>query len=114
MSSYKCTFSFKSQEMIEYKLDEKILVRLERIGFGVARLYFVKDNAEIDIPRGIEVMDETNKVKVLPFINEKYFLLGWTDNYSVKMNGEQILGLTNKRQWSVTGKPSTPFHIIET
>lgn len=113
--TFKDTFSFKNANLVmEAQLKEKLCVRLERVGPAIARLYFVKDAAEVNIPEGIEVIDETNGgLTVLPLIHTQSFVLAWTDNYTVKYNGEPVLGLTNQRRWTITGKREVEFHSVE-
>jgi len=68
---------------------------------AVARVYFVDEgNTQIPVPFGFEVQDHTNgNIPVLPFTDQ--FFLGWTDNYSLLLNGAVVLRLIHQRQWAV-------------
>lgn len=103
--SFKGSFSFKNDKILQMKIDDNVYVRIERVGFAIARLYFVDEaNGEIDIPNGLIVLDHTNgDAKVKPLLNNQYFVLAWSDNYSVMINNVSIMGLENLRQWAVTG-----------
>jgi hypothetical protein len=69
---------------------------------------------ECNIPSGISVSDETHRgANVRPLFNNQFFVLDWSDNYSIKMNGIEILGLTNQRQWSVNGLRSAHVHVLD-
>jgi hypothetical protein len=113
MTTFKTHFYLQSEDILEFPVAEKVFGRLETVGPSIARLYFVQDNAEIDIPDGIQVYDETNAVWVKKLCNTQDFVLGWTDNYSVRYQGKTIMNLINKRVWSVKGEPKTPFHLLE-
>lgn len=112
--SFKGSFSFKNPKILEANINDNVCVRLERVGFAISRLYFVQDAAEVNIPDGVEVFDDTNGgVPVFPIIATQFFVLAWSDNYTVKLNGIPIMGLMNQRQWDVTGDRDTAFRIIE-
>ena len=112
--SFNGSFSFKNPRILEVRINDNVCVRLERAGFALARLYFVEEAAEVNIPDGLEVFDDTNGgLPVLPFSNTQAFGLAWTDNYTVKLNGVPIMGLMNQRQWAVTGERETAFRAFE-
>lgn len=112
--SFKGSFSFKNPRILEAQINDNVCVRLERVGFAIARLYFVQDAAEVNIPDGLEVFDDTNGgLPVFPLLNNPYFILAWTDNYTVKLNGVPVMGLRNQRQWAVTGERETAFRTLE-
>ncbi len=47
--SFKGSFSFKNDKILQLKIDDNVFIRIERVGFAVARLYFVDEgNAEIN------------------------------------------------------------------
>jgi len=79
----------------------------------VARVYFVDDkNAQIPIPDGFQVQDNSNgDIPVLPLRDQ--FFLGWTDNYSLLFNGTFVIRLSNQRQWEIQGPPQTQVLTTE-
>lgn len=111
--SFKGTFTFDSQKIIQTKINDNVFMRLERIGHAIAILYFLDEHdADIPIPDGLIVFDMTHGgVKVGKFIDKPYFILAWSDNYAVEMHGEKILGLTSQRAWTITGPKES---LIET
>jgi hypothetical protein len=113
--SFKGAFSFKNDKILQVQLSENLFLRLERVGFAVARLYFVDGGqAECDIPVGLTVQDETHGgVPVLPLLDNQYFVLAWSDNYSVLQNGNALLGLANQRQWAITGSRALHVQVID-
>ena len=54
-------FSFKNDKILQLLIGDNIFVRIERVGFAIARLYFVDEgSAEIDIPDRLVVLDHSN------------------------------------------------------
>ena len=52
----KGSFSFRNDYICETVLDDGIILCIERIGFAIARVYFVDDSfAEIPIPNGLVI-----------------------------------------------------------
>ena len=112
--SSSSTFSFISPQTINVHVNEEITMCVKRVGFGIARVYFVNKTLsenntseqpielETDIPNGIKVYDVTNRVYLTPLKKTKYFVLGWTDNYSITFHDVPILDLVNERSWNVT------------
>lgn len=114
MSTYKTQFSFKNNSQImEFPVGDNVLARIESAGPSIARLYFVQNQAEIKIPEGIRVYDNTNKVKVDP-VSRQEFAMCWTDDYSIIYKDEVLLQLNNKRVWSVQGTPYIPVKFLDT
>lgn len=115
MTSLKSSFSFKNDKILQIEIDDNTFIRVESVGFAVARLYFVDGGfAEIPIPPGLVVRDETHGgAPVLPLLGNPYFVLAWTDNYSVELNGAIILGMANQRQWAISGPRAAHFQLID-
>ena len=106
-SSYKMsssTFSFiNPQTILNVPVNEEVIMCLQRVNHGVARIYFVeKDGLKKNIPDGIKVYDVTNTVYLTPLPKKPYFGLRWTDNYIITLNGVPIVELVNNRSWDVT------------
>jgi hypothetical protein len=105
------SFSFRNDNIFETVLDDGIILRIERMGFAIARVYFVDDSfAEIPIPNGLVIRDITNNVAVAPFL--QCFVLAWSDTYSISFNGELITELTTQRQWSLRGLPDRAIRSV--
>ncbi len=119
MSIYKTNFTFTSTPyaspvIMEFPIGDNITARLETVDPSVACLYFVREQAEVAIPSGMEVFDETNRLYVKPFLEKNYFILCWTENYSIHQDKKQLLYLSNKRSWAVHGDPKIPVTIMDT
>ena len=113
--SFKGSFSFKNDKILQLKIGDNIFVRIERVGFAIARLYFVDEgNAEIDIPDRLVVLDHSNgDAAVIPLLNNQYFVLAWTDSYSVQFEGNDVMGLANQREWAVTGPRPQQVQVLD-
>lgn len=120
MSIYKTTFTFTSTPyaspvIMEFPVGDDIMARLETASPSVARLYFVREQAEVAIPSDVEVFDETNKLQVYPFLAYKqHYLLSWSDDYSIYRDDTLLVSLTQKRSWSVYGDSTLPVYLMET
>ena len=114
MMTMKGTFSFQNDDIRETTLGDGIILRIERSGFAIARVYFVDDSfCEIPIPNGLVIRDITNNVAVAPAApNVQFFVLAWSDTYSITFNGELITELATHRQWSLRGPPDRAIGTI--
>jgi hypothetical protein len=113
--SFKGSFSFKNDKILQLKIDDNIFIRMERVGFAIARLFFVDEGqAEINIPANLVVHDDSHDgAVVLPLFGNQIFVLSWSDSYSVVYNGTSILGLANQRQWAVTGPRAAQVLVFD-
>ena len=111
----KGSFSFRNDNIREAVLDDGVILRIERVGFAIARVYFVDDSfSEVPIPNGLVIRDITNNVAVAPpAANVQFFVLAWSDTYSISFNGELITELTTQRQWSLRGPPDRAIGTID-
>ena len=111
----KGTFSFKDDNYgLETLLDNGVLLRIERNGFAIARVYFVDDGfVGVNIPAGLVVYDDTNNGIVRKLSNRQDFLLAWSDSYTITLNGVLIIQLNTQRQWSVRSGPEQEIKTIE-
>ena len=111
MMTMKGSFSFRNDNIRETVLEDGIILRIERMGFAIARVYFVDDSfAEIPIPDGLVIRDITNNVAVAPFL--QFFVLAWSDTYSISFNDELITELATQRQWSLRGPPDRAIRSV--
>jgi hypothetical protein len=106
MMTMKGSFSFRNDNIRETVLGDGTILRIERVGFAIARVYFVDDSfTEVPIPNGLAIHDITNNVPVAPpAANVHFFVLAWSDTYSISFNGELIAELATQRQWSLRGQ----------
>ena len=112
--TFKGSFSFKNQSITETRLLDDLSLRFEQVGHAIARVYFVNNGgAEVAIPNGFSILDNTNNVQVhhLPFV--EYFVLAWMDSYDLMFNGEVVLSVNNQRQWSVIGSRNREVNTIQ-
>ena len=115
MMTTKGFFSFRNDNICETTLDDGIVLRIERVGPAIARVYFVDDSfCEIPIPNGLVIRDITNNVPVAPpAAGVQFFVLAWSDTYSIIFNGELITELATQRQWSLRGPPDRAIGTID-
>ena len=107
----KGSFLFQNDNIRETVLDDGIILRIERMGFAIARVYFIDDSfAEIPIPNGLVIRDITNNVAVAPFLQS--FALAWSDTYRISFNDEQDTELTTQRQWLLRGPPDRAIRSV--
>ena len=114
MSSFKGSFSSKNDKILQTSITKNVNLRMERVGHAIARVYFVDTGcAEVEIPHGFVITDETNGGAVLPLLDNQYFILAWMDNYSISYHGNSILGLSNQRQWSLSGPRASHVDALD-
>lgn len=111
----KGIFSFRDDIIRETVLADGIILRIEKIGSAIARVYFLNDSfAEVPIPNGLVIRDITNNVAVAPLAAKvQSFALAWSDDYSITFNGVLITELTTQRQWSLRGPPDRAIGTID-
>ncbi|KAJ3155419.1 hypothetical protein HDU86_004321 [Geranomyces michiganensis] len=104
MSCFKGTFSFENDKLRTTALADGNVLRIERVGPAIARVYVVDAAAaEVALPAGLSVFDVSNQVPVAPLVGTNFFVLAWTDNYVVRLNGTDLVNLDNQRQWALRG-----------
>lgn len=106
-------FSFRENKILETRIDDVTRLRIKRIGFAVARVFFIDDHGEETVvPAGFSIMDHTNgDVPVHKFPGRQEYFLGWTDHYSMYVKERMVLTLTNQRQWEIQ-VPSDRFFTL--
>ena len=110
MANFKGAFSFKNDKIAETKIRQNLNMRFVRITPAIARVFMVDDtNAEVNLPEGLLVRDETNQADIQPF-GDSYFL-AWSDNYRISINGEEILTMYNQRQWAFSGPANRQVYV---
>jgi hypothetical protein len=113
---FKKDFSFSNDNIIKITIDKGVHMCIERTGFAIAHVYFTSDDyAEINIPKGLTIADNTNKCSVKPIVNDlQNFVLCWTDSYTIFYNDEVVIDLVNKRQWSIYGPANVGIKVMDT
>lgn len=78
------SFSLLHDVMKQTEIADGIFLKLEIMGRGAARLYFIdKDGVQIDVPAGFVIRDVTHNKKVIMNVapESRYFVLCWEYNY---------------------------------
>ena len=101
----KISFNFTNiKNTFTHDISENIVMHIDIIK-SVASLYFTdKTGEDINIPSGMVVYEydfQTNKKVLLKSIRQ-YFVLCWTDNYTIECNNKIILDILNERKWTIT------------
>lgn len=80
---------------------------------AVARLkFFNDDDAEIQVPKEVEVFNITNADAPDKLNPSPDYALGWTDNYRILYEGIVVVEYVNQRQWA-RRKPKTKASIVQ-
>jgi len=78
---------------------------IENISLHLAVIFFVnKSYAQIDVPQGIEVFNDTKGGRIYPVDNK--FSISYMDSYTVYRVAEKntlVLNLNTRRSWSIYG-----------
>lgn len=111
--SFKSSFNLRSDLVHQTLLDNNILLRMEKMGRAVGRIYFVDNGVEVDVPEGITVHDDTNRISLKPAPLSQYFVVSWTIDYSVHYKGEVIVVLSSQQQWAIRGPAGRNIDSIE-
>ena len=85
-------------------------IRISKINNDIARIYFVasdpetgnSDKQEIPVPKEITIVDLGENNVLLTSRDNSFFIVHF-DNYSLRLNGKEILSFTNQRQHSIRG-----------
>jgi hypothetical protein len=106
-------YNFENPYIRQIKICDGVWLRLGETGCkSIARIYFVDEmQTEIKIPDKILVIDDTAN-NVLNPLGET-FALCYTDNYSVKYDGQLIFSVKIQRQWAITGPIGMVMETIE-
>lgn len=112
---FKKSFSFNNDNITQITIDNGVYMCIERNGFAIARVYFTSNGyVEINIPKGLTIIDNTNKCSVEPIVcDSQNFALCWTDSYTIFYNGKVVVDIVNKRQWSIYGPSDRNIKEIE-
>jgi hypothetical protein len=96
------SFSFQNENTREIVIKDGLILCIERIGFAIARVYFVNNcYCEISIPNGLVIRDIINNVLVRPLPKTQSYALARTDSYRITLKGNLNIDLATQRQWSM-------------
>jgi hypothetical protein len=106
-------YSFENPSIRQTKICDGVWLRLGKTGCkSLARIYFVDEmQREIKIPDKISVIDDTANSVLNPL--GETFALCYTDNYSVKYDGELIFSVKILHQWVISGPIGVVMETIK-
>ena len=104
--STSTTFSFTSTcESFIKKINPDTILHIEQTSNSIACLYFTnRSDSKINIPDNIVIYTydyQTKERVILNPIDNKNYVLCWTDNYDIKMDNEVLWLLRNRRKWDI-------------
>lgn len=106
----KGTYSYLQDNVNYVVIDPNLTIRIERINNNIARVYVVDaNNVQQPIPQHITMMDHAN-VHVNPFQNN--FLITWVDSYTLLVNGQAFMKLSNQKQQSISAPADAASGVI--
>jgi hypothetical protein len=99
-------FDFKiGEKEYTYDVNTSIKLHIIRTNNSVAVMYFSDERSDkINIPEGIIVYTydyQTNKRIIQKSLNKEYVLC-WTDDYEIELNGNVLINIRNQRKWNIT------------
>jgi hypothetical protein len=99
-------FDFKKNDFYKMKLDDSLVLCIERITNSYSTLYFQNEkDVIIPIPNQIavydSVYDDKNNIIQIKKSNGMFYTLGWTENFVIKYKDQIILTITNPRVWEL-------------
>ena len=98
-------FAMKESEYV-YDISSNIKLCIKRINHSVAILYFTDEMSNmINIPDGIVVytfdyQNTQKRVSIKP--TNKTYALCWTDDYTIQLNNNVLINITNQRKWVIS------------
>lgn len=103
------TFSFRRSVTKQTELVDGIHIRLQNLGRGTARLYFVNnDGVQIDVPEGFYVRDITHQNEIIDLEtapDTRYFFMFWLYSYEC-IYREISWKFITQQQWSIQDGPN--------
>jgi len=82
----KGSFSFRNDNILQTQIQDGVILRIERVGMAVARVYFIDvGSAEIQVPERFQIQDHTNgDIQVLKLPGREEYFLGWADTVTTR------------------------------
>jgi hypothetical protein len=100
------TFSYLNDTTKTFEFSNQPFdVVMTKISSDIAELHFIDSNpenneTEIEIPDGITFVDLAHNHSIKS-LNNRYFFLVWFANYSLQLNGTEILRFINQKQQEI-------------
>ena len=84
------------------KLEENISMVLKKVSDSVAIVFVICEieNEKLNIPDRLIIYDNTNN-KILNKCGKQYFILCWSDSYTISYNNEIIIEMVSKHSWDL-------------
>ena len=98
-------FDFKKKDFYTQKIDDSIVLSIERINNSYAILFFQDElGNKINVPKDIclydSVYDDKNGILQLKKSNANIYCLSWTENFEIHYKNKPILKINNPRVWN--------------
>ena len=99
-------FNFRNDESrFSYKVRFNVILQLYKYSNSVAILEFTDEmNNKINIPTEITIY--TNQ-RVIQNPVKNFYVLCWTDDYTIEYSNKVILSIKNNRTWDISILPNT-------
>ncbi|KAF0466722.1 hypothetical protein F8M41_026139 [Gigaspora margarita] len=109
---YKGCFSYKNDNIYVIHIDDNVRVKIERITFDVARIYFTDKQGQ-QIPAPPNTILRNLMVNQNEPIHNNCFYITWITNYAFLRNGVEIFRLENQKHHVVKGELELVTEVIE-
>ena len=98
-------FDFKKEDFYQQKIDDSLVLCIERNNNSYATLFFQDDTGnKIPIPDDIRVYDsvydDKNGILQLKNHNAGIYCLSWTENFEIHYKNQTVLKINNPRVWT--------------
>lgn len=99
------------QDNINYiRMGDDLLVRIERMNGGVAKVYFVNNQSvQQSIPAYVTMVDGAG-VQLQPFMD--FFFITWADSYTLLREGELFMKLSQQKQQTIMAPQDAASGIV--
>jgi hypothetical protein len=89
-------------DIYQLSIDDKNTMCITNYSPSLGIVYFINYSTKINIPEDIYIYDETHKCIQSCYKKSQFYLLCWTDSYSIHYKHECILSLTSERSWELS------------
>ncbi|PNH10898.1 hypothetical protein TSOC_002295 [Tetrabaena socialis] len=103
----KGSFSYHDDNV--HWIDANTTAKVERVSNSIARVYLVDNaNVQIPVPNNMKMTDQGGNI-CPPFMNN--FMVCWMDTYTLSLNGQVVLGLSNQKHQSLSAPPDAAHGV---
>ena len=101
------SFCFQNKiQYFNYPIDANIILHINRVSDSIACLFFTDElGNNINIPSNINLFSydiDNNKKRILiSSIENLHYVLCWTEDYVIDLNGKNILNMKCQRVWNI-------------